>query len=284
MRESFGRYEHIHCRFDERSTDIRANQVLGAAASVSARHARDARVRAKAQVVLGVLEEACDWSSRTRDALVAQFEYDRLTSHYRTAHELARLILGNTNVKDLLAAGSSRSFVFLINMNLLFERFVGVVLRRVLADVARLHEQPRDRSIIWDADADRRHATIIPDILIEPRANPRSRIAVDAKYKLYDERTTDVGDIMQTFLYAYAYQGQAAVPRSGILYPAGSGAATRRRLQVRSRGGDVGAEIDLVPLPIDKIIAELKAVDGTALAELRHAILRLVGAQDVAIE
>jgi 5-methylcytosine-specific restriction enzyme subunit McrC len=276
LRQRFGRYERIYCRFDERSSDIRHNQVLGAAAAICARHSRDVRVRAKAQVVLGVLAETCDWSGLSREALIAPFEYDRLTSHYRTAHELARLILGNTNVNDLLAGGSTRSFVFLINMNLLFERFVGAVLRRVLAGVARIHEQRRDRSIIWDADADRRYATIIPDVLIEPFDDLSRRVAVDAKYKLYDERTTDVGDIMQTFLYAYAYRDDAALPCSAVLYPAGSATPLRRRLQVRSREGNVGAQIHLVPISIDKVINELKSGDGPALDELREAIAELL--------
>jgi 5-methylcytosine-specific restriction enzyme subunit McrC len=280
LRESFGRYERIYCRFDERNSDIRHNQVLGAAATICARNARDPRVRAKAQIVLAVLEEACDWSSLTREALIAPFEYDRLTNHYRTAHELARLILGNTNVNDLLAAGSTRSFVFLINMNLLFERFVGSVLRRTLDGIARVHEQRRDRSIIWDADADRRYATIIPDFLIEPLIDSETRIAMDAKYKLYDERATDVGDIMQTFLYAYAYQGGELVPRSAVIYPAVAQATARRRLRVRTRGGVVGAEIDLVPLAIDTVIRELKTAHGPALAELRSTIVSRLSRED----
>jgi 5-methylcytosine-specific restriction enzyme subunit McrC len=278
LKQRFGRYDRIHCRFDERSTDIRYNQVLGAAAAVCARHTRDTGVRAKAQVVLGVLGEACEWSGLTRDELVALFEYDRLTGHYRTAHELARLILGNTNVRDLLAPGSTRSFVFLINMNLLFERFIGAVLRRALGEFARIHEQRRDRSIIWDADADRRYATIIPDVLIEPLDGSNDRVAVDAKYKLYDERATDVGDIMQTFLYAYAYRGDTPLPRSAIFYPAGSAAANRRHLQVRSREGSVGAQIHLVPIAIDKLIAEMRTTEGPALADVRESVVELLHA------
>lgn len=276
LRERFGRYDRLYCRFDERSTDIRHNQVLGAAAVICARQSRDTRVRAKAQILLGVLEEVCDWSPMTRETLLEPFEYDRLTSHYRTAHELARLVLGNTNVDDLLAAGKTRSFVFLINMNLLFERFVGAILRRLLAGTAHVHEQRRDRSIIWDADAGRRYATIIPDILIEPLDSAVPRIAVDAKYKLYDDRAADVSDIMQTFLYAYAYRAGTALPRSAVLYPAGDTASSPRRLQVRSADGLAGAEIDLVPIPIDQVLNELGNGDGHALAVLRDAISALI--------
>jgi hypothetical protein len=31
------------------------------------------------------------------------------------------------------------------------------------------------------------------------------RVAIDAKYKLYDERRLSSGDVYQSFLYAYAY-------------------------------------------------------------------------------
>jgi hypothetical protein len=74
------------------------------------------------------------------------------------------------------------------------------------------------------------------------------------------------------------------VPRSAILYPAGSEAPTRRRLQVRGRGRDPGAEIDLVPVAIDRIVTELRPGDGSALAELRGAMLRLIRAEEVAVD
>jgi hypothetical protein len=73
--------------------DIRHNQVLGAAAAICAPQTRNAQVRSKAQILLGVLEEACDWSELDHETLIEPFEYDRLTSHYRTAHKLAQLIL-----------------------------------------------------------------------------------------------------------------------------------------------------------------------------------------------
>jgi 5-methylcytosine-specific restriction enzyme subunit McrC len=276
LRRRLGRYDRVYCRFDERSTDIRQNQVLGAAALICARQSRDARVRAKAQILLGVLEEVCDWSHLTRQALLDPFEYDRLTSHYRTAHELARLILGNTNVDDLLAAGRTRSFVFLINMNLLFERFVGAVLGRLFANTALVHEQRRDRSIIWDADAERRYSTVIPDIVLEPLDSSVPRVAIDAKYKLYDDRAVEVGDIMQTFLYAYAYRGDTALPSSAVLYPAGEHGSSMRRLQVRSAGGLAGAEIALCAVPIDQVLDEFRVGEGKALAALRDAMNGLV--------
>ena len=48
-----------------------------------------------------------------------------------------------------------------------------------------------------------------------------ARVAVDAKYKLYDQRKLDSGDVYQGFLYAYAFSGagELAVPTAVLLYP-----------------------------------------------------------------
>jgi 5-methylcytosine-specific restriction enzyme subunit McrC len=47
------------------------------------------------------------------------------------AHYWALLLLERLGISDLYAAGAGRSFVFLLNMNRIFERFV----TRLLSDV-----------------------------------------------------------------------------------------------------------------------------------------------------
>ena len=67
--------------------------------------------------------------------------------------------------------------------------------------------------------AQRPYTNIIPDVVVERRGESDCRVAIDAKYKLYDERGFDPGDIYQTFLYAFALGTAAsdAVPTSLLL-------------------------------------------------------------------
>ena len=92
------------------------------------------------------------------------------------------------------------------------------------ADV-RVHYQRADRSIILNASTGQPYARVVPDILVERRADATTRLAIDAKYKLYDERRLSSGDVYQSFLYAYAYgdtSGQT-LPTALVVYPSSVG-------------------------------------------------------------
>jgi 5-methylcytosine-specific restriction enzyme subunit McrC len=65
-------------------------------------------------------------------------EYHRQNEHYKPAHDLALLVLEGLGVEDVLApAETTRSFVSLIDINRLFERFVHRILREALAGIRR---------------------------------------------------------------------------------------------------------------------------------------------------
>ena len=98
---------------------------------------------------------------------------------------------------------------------------------------------------MWNLSSQRPYASIIPDVVVERRGEPDSRVAIDAKYKLYDERGFDQGDIYQTFLYAFALGATASgrVPTSLLLYPATAEEPRSTRLRIRRLSGGAGAEI-----------------------------------------
>ena len=100
----------------------------------------------------------------------------------------------------------------------------------------RVYSQRRDRSIIWDVAGQRPYTHVRPDVVVETRAPERRRLAIDAKYKVYDERRLSAGDVYQAFLYAYAYgDHDDRLPASLLLYPATPPASEQTHLAVRSR-------------------------------------------------
>ncbi len=107
----------------------------------------------------------------------------------------------------LFAPGETRSFSFLLNMNQLFERFVTRVVEQVLpAARYRVTSQLSFRSVVWNVSSQRPYTNIIPDVVVERRGASDCRVAIDAKYKLYDERGFDLSIL----------SGGSARGRSGV--------------------------------------------------------------------
>jgi 5-methylcytosine-specific restriction enzyme subunit McrC len=223
-----------------------------------------------------VLEPVCDPSGLDLRALRREITYNRLNAHYERAHALAWLVLDALGIDDLLALGSTRSFAFLLDMNLLFERFV----ERLVAGVIeprryRVDSQVVHSSIIWNAVTQKPYSRVIPDLVVRRRGTADRRLAIDAKYKLYDERRIDPSDIYQTFLYAYALGSRAVGvgPTALLLYPASSSERKSIRLKVRSLYSARGAEIVGLGIPIPAALTELESGQaGAVQTAVRAAI------------
>jgi 5-methylcytosine-specific restriction endonuclease McrBC regulatory subunit McrC len=145
---------------------------------------------------------------------------NRMNEHYYEAHELAWLILGGLGIEDIFATGSQQCFAFLLDMNRLFQAFTVRWLGQVFAgSELRVKPERRDRTILWNAAPGRPYAWVIPDLLIERTGQSGTYLPVDAKYKLYDQRSIATGDIYQTLLYAYAYgEKHPVLPTAFVLY------------------------------------------------------------------
>lgn len=145
-------------------------------------------------------------------------------------------------------------------MNRLFEGFVTRWLRQLLAGGEfRVIPQRRDRTILWNAELARPYASVIPDLLIESACQPGIYLPVDAKYKLYDQRSIATGDVYQSFLYAYAYgEKHPVLPTAFLLYPASLPDSGRALLHVRRSGGATSAQLRALPVHIPTALAEAR--------------------------
>jgi len=188
------------------------------------------------------------------------------------------VLLERLGINDLYAGGPGQSFVFLIDMNRLFEAFV----TRLLTDTLEPHgirvlPQHRTPSIVVDEDLGTTYARVIPDLLVDLPTG--QRIPADAKYKRYDDRRVDRGDVYQGFLYAFAYAHPAAgTPPSLILYPATSGAAGFR-LAIQNTSGLRGARIAGLPIDIEQMLQRhhISAEDSTLLLGEDDPLATLTG-------
>ena len=265
MIERFGQLDRIVCRFDELEHDIVENQLLTAALQVLSPRVTSLGLQRRISRLRGVLEPICDTDRLDLVSVRKTMTYNRLNAHYATAHQLGWLLFDALGVNDLFALGETRSFSFLLNMNLLFERFVTRVVEQVLPVARyRVTSQVPFKSVLWNVSHQRPYASIIPDVIVERREQPNCRVAIDAKYKLYDERGFDQGDIYQTFLYAFALGAtpSSGVPTSLLLYPATAAEPGSTRLQIRRSSDGAGAEIVGLGLPVAALLKELTSETG----------------------
>lgn len=275
--ERFGLLDRVICRFDEQDHDILDNQLLAAALDLGGRLAEDPALRRRTRSLAALFGDICDPTRLDVEADRTRLVYDRLNRHYETAHQLALLLMDNVGPDDLLRAGEPRSCSFLINMNLLFERFVTRVAKEILDPQSfDVLAQTSSSAIVWREDRNVSYEDLVPDLLIRRREHPLQRLPVDAKYKLYgtDEVKVDTSDVAQVFLYSYAYAGPGAplenVPSSVIVHPTRTtGEPGVLRLEIRRVAGSLRrARLRVIGIHILTLLDELDRGAGPALDAL----------------
>ena len=165
--------------------------------------------------------------------------YTRLNSHYRPAVELARLIIDNSSLE--LQHGETTGGSFMLDMNLVFERFLTVALWEELG--------------ISGSEWGRGHLHLDESnsIKLEPdlswRSGGRYHFVGDAKYKRIKSDNSPNADIYQMLAYCIA----ADLPSGLLIYAASELDPTeRRRYQIRNAGKTIEvASINLEGQPED---------------------------------
>lgn len=119
--------------------------------------------------------------------------------------------------------GPSQGFVWMFDMNQLFEEFVAAFIRRHLGERLRawewkMYPQRGDRYLLWDQQQGTRCLRLIPDIRFE-NAQGETALVIDTKYKMLNQGEQICGvqgaDVYQMFAYKERYN----CPRVILLYP-----------------------------------------------------------------
>lgn len=277
VRRRFGQVDHLECRYDDHVSDIVENQILLTALTFCRSRVTHPTVRLRIRHLHTLFSSICgelrgDWIE-VRNSLL----YHRLNERYRNAHELAWLLLGGAGVSDVLATGPTNSFAFMIDMNKLFEAFVEQLIRHLLEGTPyEVHAQHQSRSLVWNVTDNRSYATVIPDVLIESPAG--SRLTIDAKYKLYDDRKVSPEDVYQNFLYAYTHQQDtpSIPPLALLLYPSVRVAGEITKLQIRNRSNQVQANLYAFGINVGQVLAELHQMPIGPNCEILQAMIHKV--------
>jgi 5-methylcytosine-specific restriction enzyme subunit McrC len=186
----------------------RANLILKAGVDASCRFAPSAYARKRSRNI-GLYFS--DWPTRViRPADFRAIRFDRKTSGYRRAIDLARLILAKQNFD--LSMGAEKVFSLLFDMNDLWQAAILARLRRECSRIHGVSVRGQRSKVFWRS-ASGAVKTIRPDILIEREDGPT--IVVDTKWKVLTTSVPGDEDLKQIFSYNALWNAQEGY----LLYP-----------------------------------------------------------------
>lgn len=138
-------------------------------------------------------------------AFMDRLRYDRRSTRYREAIDLAWLILRNLSPR--VEAGVTPIFAIMFDMNALFER---TILRLLMQEASRRN----DGTIVEGKDCRKfwRRMYLQPDIIIR---KGNQIIIVDTKWKIPNQGNPGEQDIRQVFAYGLYFSAQKVI----LLYP-----------------------------------------------------------------
>lgn len=272
----FGRIDQLQCIYDEYDADHPDNQLVCAALGQARTMATDRRLKRDLARLHGLYAEACSPLTSEPDWYRERIVYGRLNERYRTCHDIAYLVLRNSAFDDLFSTeGSLNIQSFMLNMNVLFERFV-----RRLVDVALsgtglwLESHTTLRAAIVDSSTQRSYSTIDPDLIVGSTRDDR-RIPIDIKYKRYDDHQLSTSDIYQAVTYGLALSAGSEPAHAGILYP-GAQTMTASRLDVKGADRSHRVHINVISLNLASVLNDIDS-SHQLTPELATELRRLIG-------
>lgn len=133
--------------------------------------------------------------------------YNRKNQHYKKALEISKLILLQCHPD--VAKGKNHVLALMFDMNLLWEQFIFVTLRKLRRTELKINAQTS--KFFWRPDQGRR-STIVSDILIQ---NDGECIILDTKWKNLGNYNPSPEDLRQMYVYHDYYDAK----KVALVYP-----------------------------------------------------------------
>lgn len=123
---NMNRYDLISCEWDEFTPDMPMNQLFKCSCRFLQQHVQDGGAFKVLTDCITQLEDITDVDPLTALTGVMGHRWDRHTERFRIVFDLAKRLLQGCGY--MLSAGDATTFVFLLNMNKVFEDYVKAVL------------------------------------------------------------------------------------------------------------------------------------------------------------
>jgi 5-methylcytosine-specific restriction enzyme subunit McrC len=210
-RANCARADRFYVRYSTFDRDVRINRILAAALGILTHQTLSPAVRVRVGAAATVFPEVSSGAVTAEDC--DRVCLTRSTLRYREAMTLARMILQHRAPE--LRGGLHEVFAVLFDMNVLWETYVGWLLRRaapagcdVLLQESRPFWQPRPGSA----------RKVRPDMVLRDRSASRFVLVADAKWKALEGGIPDDDHLKQMFVYNHLFQANQGV----LIHPTAS--------------------------------------------------------------
>ncbi|WP_394190945.1 McrC family protein [Paenisporosarcina quisquiliarum] len=242
---------NIYCEFDELTQDIVENQLILKVLTLLDKLPLESYLKHRIYMLQIQFSSICvPYEERKWPEL----SYNRLNDNYRVVHTFGRFIFEKLFLQNYTASDNNH-FAFLVDMNELFERFVGAVLKRYLPPHFRVTEGQRiTNAVLLDG---LRYRDVIPDIIVRDERLERTYV-IDTKYKAYDFKKVITSDIFQLAFYAQYFQ-KADIYKATIVYPVFKGIEhiTSNKIELNKHAVHSGC-LFLKSVSIDQVLEDIK--------------------------
>lgn len=224
LRENLVRADRFYVRFTTYDRDTIPNRILGSALDIldelpleSSLGVRVSRARALFPPFTPL---------RVTGETFERLKLGRTTARYQAALLFARMIFEQQT--PALRTGAVPIFALLFDMNVLWERYISVLVRR--ACPSGLEVSTQESASFWKMPASPAK-TVRPDIVVRRTGAQAALLVADTKWKVLDGPSPGDSDLQQMFVYNELFHS----PRAVLLYPRSAGGFGGRAGQFTKR-------------------------------------------------
>lgn len=200
--------DKIFCRFSEFTSDVPENRIIKFALyQISQLPLRNSDLPRRARHIFRHLEQV--ELTVISPATFPQIQFSRLNEHYRTVVGLAKLIIEHCTL-NLQTDGKIRYSSYLVDMNVLFQKFLFAYLR----DHLKEYSVKEETKLLWDTEG--RYA-LYPDIVI--RRSGSAVLVIDAKWKRRQSEDDRPRTVSADLRQVYDYCDTLKIPIGVLVYP-----------------------------------------------------------------
>ena len=203
----------LPCRYQELTVDIAENQIIIAALKLLLANISNRNLNKRLNILFSKIKSEVSLKLLSKELLTkALNNSDRLNNNYKNIFKLIKLLLREEDF-NFLGEQNNNFPGFLLDMNLLFEKFIYQYFKKKLPKNTKIKYQ---KSLINKFRADNNQSyNLIPDYQFFEEGQ-LFKIA-DAKYKDYENRKVSAADLYQ--LTAYALANKEKINQVYLFYP-----------------------------------------------------------------
>ena len=236
-------------RYQELTVDIEENQIILAALRLLLANTNNRKLKKKLNILFSKIKIEVSLKPLSYQLLTKGLNNsDRLNNNYKNLFRLVELLLRKEDF-NLLGEQDNDFPGFLLDMNLLFERFLKKYFKSKLSPGVKVEAQ---KSLKNKFRSDKLSYNLIPDYQFFEDGK-LVRIA-DAKYKNYEQKKVSVSDLYQLTAYALANKGK--INQVYLFYPGSK--IESKTFSLNNLARDIKVEIIAQGLNIERILDDIE--------------------------